>query len=180
LKHFLSFAIVFLSVLPLCFANKHEHKKDRGQKHLRAHVHGSGNLNIAFDKTNGKIEFKSSADAILGFEHNPKSESEIKLLTETIDSFKKQASDWISFDKKTNCIFENELADLVVDKDDQSHADFTAVYKIKCTESPLGSKLKIDFSKFKNLKNLDIALIIDDVQKSAKYKGKFLEILLGK
>ena len=49
-------------------------------KHHGAHVHGSANLNIAFDDLKGKLNFKSASMGIVGFEHRAVSKKDIKKL----------------------------------------------------------------------------------------------------
>ena len=74
--------ILFLLLIsPVTFAAAKEHR------HHEAHVHGSATLNIAFEKLQGKIEFKAAADSILGFEHEAKSEKDKKTVSDISSLF---------------------------------------------------------------------------------------------
>lgn len=158
--------------------------KEKHQEHA-AHVHGGGKLAIAFDKSVGKIEFKSSAESILGFEHKAKTAKDKKNVAEKTTSFEKEISKMIQFDPTLNCQFKKEMIGQVPegnDKDEKGsgeHSDWVANYTVTCVQAPIGTKITIDFTQFKALKDLDVTILIDALQKSAEFKGQPIVIDLN-
>lgn len=151
------------------------HEKKKGHRHHHAHVHGAGELKIVFEKLQGKIEFKSAADSVLGFEHEAKSEKDLKVFNEAKERFQNQASQMIQLSADLGCTFATEKVDV---QREGSHADFFASYKVDCQKSPLGSELKLDFTFFKRMKDLDVTILVDDVQISAEAKRKPVTVIL--
>jgi hypothetical protein len=137
-----------------------------------AHSHGSAKLDIAFDDKVGKIEFKGSAFGIVGFEHSAKSITDKKILENSIFKFESEISKLVSFDSSLKCLFNKVRIEIIPDSDGDNHSDFAASFQVNCVNSPMGSQLKIDFSIFKNIKDLDITVLVGELQKSAEFKGK--------
>lgn len=168
--NFVNIVIVLFTLCGLTFntasAEDHHHHEHG------AHSHGSGTLAVAFDNLKGKIEFKAAAFGIVGFEHPAKSATDKKKLAGVISQFESEMARLVSFDSSLNCSFKKEKIDLAPDSDGDNHADFVANFEITCAKTPAGSQIKIDFSVFPKIKDLDITVLIGDVQKSAEFKGK--------
>jgi hypothetical protein len=143
-----------------------------------AHVHGEAKLSLAFDQDKGQAEFKTAAEAVLGFEHPAKSAKDQKTLAKVKQTFEKEISKMISFDPKLNCQFTATKIEQVPESAQSKHSDFVANYQIQCLKSPKGSTVKIDFSRFSDLKDLDVTVLVDDLQKTAEAKGKAIQIEL--
>ncbi len=136
------------------------------QAHTNAHVHGVGDVSIAFDATQGKLEFESPADSTVGFEHNPKNLEQKKKLADTLELLKTKMNDMVIFDKDLKCAFTSKIADFEIEKD-SSHASTRAHFDIVCAQSPKGSKLGLKFTHlFPKLKKVTVQILIDDLQKS--------------
>jgi hypothetical protein len=187
-------AITFLTLT--AFAKKnHEHRQHE------AHVHGSATLNIAFDQLNGKIEFKAASAGVLGFEHSAKSDKDKKTLNDAVAKFETDISKMIQFDSKFGCTFSKEKIEMAkepeeehakevaaekksvklhkADKHEGEHSDFIANYNVTCLKSIAGSKLTVDFTTFKNIKDLDVTVLADTLQKSFEVKTKPVTIELN-
>ncbi len=145
---------------PAIAKNKIEHHHEHG-----AHVHGSAKLNIAFDKLQGRIEFKSSAEAVLGFEHEAKSTKDKNKLSQVTLVFEKEIEKMIQFQSSSECKITNEKASMIIEKGSR-HADFEANYTVICHETIRGTSLTFDFSQFQGLKDIDVTILADDLQKS--------------
>lgn len=147
-------------------------------RHQDAHVHGSASLNIAFDTLEGKVEFKTASDSLLGFEHKAKTEIEQKKLKDLIAKFESEISKMIIFDPSLGCSFSKEKIEMIAQDPDHSgkHSDFIADFKMRCKKSIIGTKLLIDFTPFKGLRDLDIIVLAGDIQKSAEAKQKVITI----
>ncbi len=141
-----------------------------------AHVHGSATLAIAFDQSKGHIEFKTAAWSILGFEHAAHSEKDKKILSEARAKFEKEISKLIAFSPALNCHLKLTKVEQVPESAHSQHSNFLAQYDVECAKSPKGSQLKIDFSQFAALKDLDITVLIEELQITAEAKGKALQL----
>jgi hypothetical protein len=169
------FVIVSLISI-LSFAKSHPTtEKHHEHREHGAHVHGGGTLAIAVDDLNGKVEFKGAAEGILGFEHQPRSENDKKTVTDAIALFENNISKMVQFDSSLNCQFKKEMIGQVPEKGHEGsgeHSDWAANFSVVCGKSPVGTKLTIDFTSIKRLKDLDITLLVGSVQKTAEFKGK--------
>jgi len=151
---------------------------DSEHRHHGAHVHGAGTIAIAFEKEKGTVEFQSAAESILGFEHLPKKSQDQKIFETTRQSFESEIGRWIQFDANLKCAFQKDKIEQTFENKAKSHSSWVARYSVTCAKSPLGSTLILDFSKFPKLKDLDVTILIDVVQKSAEYKGKVIKVEL--
>lgn len=169
----IAFLIIFMVV-----SAQAKRKNPPIHREHQAHSHGSGNLSIAFEKNSGKIEFKITAESILGFEHLAKSEADKKTLATNLQIFEAEIGKMIIFDASLNCRYSKEqLAQQ--GEADSHHSDWIAQYSIHCDRSPLKTKLLIDFTRYKKIRDLDITLLVEDLQKNAEYKGTPLNIELN-
>ena len=154
-----------------------EHK----QHNHAAHVHGGGQLSIAFDDLQGRIEFKCAAESVLGFEYKPKKEQDVKTLNSVTDKFRTLIAKYVQFEASSNCKITPDQIGQVPEKGEKTvskHSDWQAQYNVTCEKSIVGSKLKIDFTHFVHLKDVDITVLVGAIQKSAEYKGSSLNIEL--
>lgn len=155
---------------------KHDHR------HHEAHVHGAAQLQIAFEKLEGKIEFEAAAEGVLGFEHKPSKDKDKKKLIETIAFFETNIGKMVLLDSSLACAITKEEIDLKFEdtsKDHQAkgqHSNFIARFNVKCQKSPLGSQIKIDFKNLKKLEDIDLVILIDDLQKSIEIKKSPLTV----
>jgi hypothetical protein len=145
------------------FADKHEHR------HHEAHVHGGGTLSIAFDNFKGRIELKAASAGIVGFEHVAKSEKDKKALVEVTEKITKEISSMVKFDAKLECSIAKDKVEMNHDGD---HSDFIANFNVECKKSLLDSKLTLDFTSFKKIKDLDTTILVGDLQKTVELKQK--------
>lgn len=155
----------------LSAAEKHAHREHG------AHVHGAAELSIAFEGPQGKIEFKSASDSIVGFEHAAKSTADKKAIDEAFKKFEEKISEMIAFDKALQCQFSKDKLEVV--SEGGNHSNTVAAFSIRCTKSPVGTKLVFNIQKhFPKLKDIDAQIIADNVQKSLEIKsaGTSLEL----
>lgn len=174
-------ALVFILTLTLLSVPTYANSKKHEHREHEAHSHGSGMMSLAFDGKNGKIEFKSSAESILGFEYLPKKETDKKILKEATDYFENNSKQLIQLDPSLNCQFTKESIGQVPEENEKKitkHSDWSARWSVTCDKPLSGSKITFDFTKFKNLKDLDVTILADSIQKSVEYKGKVLSVEL--
>lgn len=142
-----------------------------------AHVHGSGKLSIAFDQSNGKVEFRTPAAAIVGFEHAAKSAQDKKAVSEASAKFESEIRSLVQMHPRLNCVFKKDNIEVKAAKGG-GHSDFVANFNVICLRSPLGTSLTVDFSLYPNMKDVDVTVLVGELQKTAEVKSKPVEIEL--
>lgn len=162
-----SLLISILILSSLAFA-----KEKKEHRHHEAHVHGGAVLNIAFDQLNGQIEFRAASVGVVGFEHAAKSDKDRKTVSEAINRMEANVAKLIQFDSSLGCSFTKEKIEMVPESDSSTHSDFVASFKVICSKSVVGSKVTFDFTSFKKIKDLDVTVLADTVQKTAEVKSK--------
>ncbi|MBL7542434.1 MAG: DUF2796 domain-containing protein [Bdellovibrionaceae bacterium] len=156
--------------LILCFSiGSWAHKKP--QRAYHAHSHGHAHLSIAFDNLKGQVEFKSPADSILGFEHEPKSDQDKKKVTDTTADFESKIANYVQFDASSLCVFAIKKIAMVPDEKQKSHADFVAQYDVTCSKPVLNTRLILDFSAYKKIKNIETVILIGELQLKPEIKS---------
>lgn len=146
------FPVLLLIAGPVFAAKTHE-----------AHVHGAGEVAVAFDKEKGKIDFRSAADAIIGFEHPAKTEKEKQRQAEALKKLEENIPAMVAFDAALGCkITKDELR---VEQQGK-HAEVKGVFSVDCSKPLLGSTVVCDFRRtFPGLKDVRVLLLVDGVQK---------------
>lgn len=161
--------IIILSLM-FSFTGMAEHREHA------AHVHGSGNLGIAFDGGIGKIDFKIPSESILGFEHSAKSEKDKKTMKEELEKLESKFSEMVVFESSLNCQFSKEKVDVI---NHGKHSETVANFTVNCSKSPEGTKIVFNFQKFfPRIKDLDVLVLVGSQQRSieAKQSGTIIEL----
>ena len=154
---------------------KHDHKK---REHA-VHQHGAAHLSIAFEAAVGKIEFKSPAESIFGFEHLAKTDNDKKIVNDKLASFEKKIESLIVFDQSSGCKITKEKISIVPEKHNSNHSDVEAIFNVVCAKSPIGKEVVFNIQgEFQRIKNIQVQVIADNVQKSLviKKSGTKLQI----
>lgn len=173
--------LILSAIMLFSFSSFAKEKKEH--RHHEAHVHGGATLNIAFDQLKGKVEFKAASAGVVGFEHAAKSEKDKKTVADMISNIDANISKMIKFDSSLGCVFVKEKIEVVPEVDEDhnekdhgkkhgEHSDFLASFNVTCAKSVLGSKVTFDFTTLKKIKDLDVTVLIDSVQKTAEVKSK--------
>jgi hypothetical protein len=161
--------------LPLLVFAAPSTKKENTHREHTAHVHGGASIAIAFDELKGKIEFKGAAKGILGFEHQAKTEKDKKAVSHATQIFETDIGKMVQFEPSLNCQISKEMIGQIPEAGNEGsgeHSDWAANFAVTCEKSPLGSKLTVDLTNFKQLTDVDITVLAGSVQKSAEFKGR--------
>lgn len=160
--------------LSICFAISsltlivHGKAQDGSRHSHKAHVHGSAQLSLAFDGINGKLEFESPAESIIGFEHQAKTDGQKKQVKEALEILKTKMPEMIVFNPELGCVFKLTEAQVKM-SNETNHSETHANFDLVCNKSPKGSELTFQFTKiFPKLKKVKAQILIDDIQKSLK------------
>jgi hypothetical protein len=147
---------LLFAVPSLSFADKHGHHSHK--KNLKGHVHGVAKLEIAADADKIVIDFDSPAEALLGFEHKPKSDSEKKAWEDLVAKWKKQDG-FISIVPEAKCQVLAAETTMEWEQDDE-HADIEAKVVYQCELLKAGTGLTLSLHKhFSHLKELKIDVV---------------------
>ncbi len=172
--------IIFLLSFQWAFADK------KGHRHLKSHVHGSAVVNVAFDGLSGKVNFVIPAESVLGFEHEPKTETEKNLLSQVTQQWESQISQLVRFEEKSQCAFTKESVGLQTDRSSKDqkkshtdHADFEAVFLMACKQMLKGSTVTVDLTRFSKIKKVEVTFLVDQFQKSQKSKNQVISVRVG-
>lgn len=154
------------------FAKDHDHKHDHGK-----HVHGEGRMDIAFEGLKGEIDFKISADVILGSENAPKGEKakaeEAAKLADLATKFK----DSLKFSNAT-CSWTSVSTDVDRHKVGKvEHAEIEVEADITCDKSVKGGTLTIDLRRhYPTLNKIEVQVVTPDLQKGGVIDAKTTSI----
>lgn len=142
-----------------------------------AHVHGAATLGIAFDDIIGKIEFRSPADSIYGFEHKAKTEKQKQQQASGLKTLETRISEMVIFDIALSCVWKKEKIEVITEG--RNHSDVQAIWSVTCAKSPVGSKIIFNVQKYlPKVQDLDVEALVGGVQASteAKKNGTVLEL----
>lgn len=142
-----------------------------------AHSHGSAQLAIAFDGKIGKLEFRSPAESIVGFEYKAKSPKDKKQQADSLKKFGEKISEMLVFETALGCVATPSL--VTVNDSKGGHSDFVADFTVACAKSIEGSKILFRVQKyFPKLQDIDVQIIVGNLQKSLEVKNDGTEIEL--
>lgn len=138
---------------------------------LGAHEHGIIRLGIAIDKNVADIDLEGPAESFLGFEHLPKTASELKIFNDAKNLWERKVTDLISFDKKLDCKISEATFKQIIEKQKAKkeqgiHSEIEASAKITCFGSITGTSASTSLLKhFKNIKKLTLEILGDDAKR---------------
>lgn len=152
------FAAEAPATTPVATASVHrEHK---------AHDHGAGQIGIAFDGTDGTIDFDIPAESIIGFEYEPTKLADKKKLSDGLQMLRSKINELIVFKGSSKCEITAQSVEL--ERSEEKHSDIEGQYSVKCLQSPVGNTIVFKFhSQFKRIKKLQVQVVVDTLQKSA-------------
>ena len=138
----------------------HEHREHK------AHDHGAGQIGIAFEGLEGKIDFDIPAESIIGFEYEPTKLEDKKRLSDGLQLLRNKIGDMIVFEGGAKCQITVQSVEVV--REGAKHSDIEALYNVKCAQSPLNGQIVFKLhSQFKRIKKLQVSVVVDTLQKSA-------------
>ncbi|MCG7928903.1 MAG: DUF2796 domain-containing protein [Candidatus Thiodiazotropha lotti] len=164
--------LIFLSCSLLAASNQLQAADSDHEQH-QAHVHGEAQLLIALDGSTLELEFQSPAMNIVGFEHQPKTENQVKAVEAAIETLK-QADLIFTLSSAAQCnpvsievkspLSKNDGHGHTDDHDHEheaeSHSDFTAHYSFRCEQPSRLDKIEFDlFKRFPGTEQLEVQSI---------------------
>lgn len=152
----------------------HEHRSHG------AHKHGAAKMAIAFEGAIGQINFEVPSEGIYGFEYVPKKDSDKKKQASGLEKLEKEIAQMVQFDSSLKCVISKDKIE--VDQEaGGKHSDVDAQFKVVCEKSPMNSTIVFNVQKsFTNIKDVDVQVIVDDLQKSIEAQKNDTRIELKK
>lgn len=141
----------------------------KGKSH-KAHVHGSGKMNIVIEGNQLIAELEAPAHDIVGFEHKPSNEKQEKIVKSAINTLSETES-IIELPSEARCkTLKKPLATSDLLKENKSeHSEFYVKYIFDCKNiQGLSSLNLIVFKKFKGLKIIKAQAVTPNGQLSKK------------
>lgn len=153
------------------------------------HVHGVGELDIAFENSKEMtIAFESPSVSLYGFETEAKTPEQKSEQAKKLDIFKTKVGEILILDQKLGCHWKTNKVEVVKEKEDDDdddhdeadehhdlHAEHRSVeteWNVKCENELFGQTLKIDFqTQFPHLQKLKVNLLKDNSQSSKELKN---------
>lgn len=157
--------VILLASLPLFVLAK----KEKVPK-ASPHVHGEANVSVTFEGLKGRVEFRSAAESVLGFEYPPHTEQDQFLIQNALDKLSVM-DERVQFSGDLKCKFTKDKVERTASDKKSLHSDILATFDVVCGKSVLGSKIVFDFTSFSKIKNLNVSLHVDSLKKTAKAKG---------
>lgn len=165
----------------------------------QAHEHGVAEVGVAVDGKSVQIEFTAPGSAIMGFEHEAKTDADKKKMADAFAKFRANAPAMFVFDAALGCKVSTVsigLAEEDHDHDhgdgeghnhahgedhDHDHADVRALVNAECTRAAEGSTLRFQVSRFfPEAATLRVQVVGNNFQTGAELKGSRNSIKLGR
>ncbi|WP_310619072.1 DUF2796 domain-containing protein [Flexibacterium corallicola] len=155
-------------------------------RHVDAHEHGHGKLNISIDGNSLLLELEAPGYDLVGFEHEAETAEEKTAMTDALDKLNSfnalfvlpEAAQCSVVSVQTNLVDEEEELDHGHSSNgaehEEHHAEFSALYELTCAN--IGELTQIEFpyfTEFKNAEELEVQLVTpstalkDEVSRSA-------------
>lgn len=157
-------------------AHGHEHHREH-----KAHKHGTAELSIAFQGHEGRVEFRSPAESIIGFEHAATKEADIKTRDAALAKFESEIKNIVQFQADYKCAFTKDRVEQVIEAADGkdkaakkgTHSDFLATFNVKCERAIDASTVTVEIQKaFPKVKEMKVTVLVDAIQKEVVVKKK--------
>ncbi len=163
-----------------------------------AHEHGVAEVGVAIDGKTAQIEFTAPGSAIMGFEHEAKTDADKKKMADAFAKFRQNAAAMFVFDAAVGCSVATKQIGIAGEHDhghdhdakgakghdhdhDHGHADVRALVDVKCTQALEGSTLRFAVKRFfPEAETLRVQVVGNSFQTGAELKGNRNSIKLSR
>jgi hypothetical protein len=181
MKSILLACVLLASITSFAKADKKEViEKKPAHREEKAHKHGAAQLEIAFQGANGQIDLEAATEGIYGFEYLPKTDEDKKKQHNAFALIETNIAEMIQFEASLKCEISKTNIE-IKNHDGEKHSDINASFKVICQKSPTGTTITFHFQKtFPKLKEVNVQLVADDLQKSFKANKDGSKLVLKK
>ncbi len=168
----------------------------------QAHEHGVAEVGVAVEGKSVQIAFTAPGSAIMGFEHEAKTDADKKKMADAFAKFRANVGSMFVFDQALGCKLSTVSIGLGGDHDhgdgedhghahdhahghdhgdDHGHSDVRALVEVSCSRSAEGSTLRFQVSRhFPEATTLRVQVVGNNFQTGAELKGSRNSIKLGR
>lgn len=161
------------------------HAKEKHKHNHKAHNHGHAVLDVAVDGPNLVIALEVPGDVVFGFEHQPKTDAQKKIVTDELSRLADKVSELFITPADAGCTLgaKEIKSDLAATNDGKKgasgHADIDAKYTFKCTSDLKGKSMAIGlFKAWPRLQSLKTQIIGSAGQQGMTLKTDTTDIKL--
>jgi hypothetical protein len=164
-----------------------------------AHEHGVAEVGVAVDGKTAQIEFTAPGSAIMGFEHEAKSDADKKKMADAFAKFRDNSAKMFVFDAKAGCTVSTKTIGVPEDHHhdhghdaaksekehdhdhDHDHLDVRALVDVKCRQALEGTTLTFQVRQFfPEAETLRVQVVGNNFQTGAELKGNRNQIKLSR
>jgi len=129
----------------------------------KGHVHGEATLDIGIEGRAGNLEFRAPAEALYGFEREPRSAAERAKRDSAFALLRTRPLSIVRFDPALGCTM--TAVEVSVVEETGGHGDVRARYTLACRVAPAGKPISFGFSKaFRGVRSVKVQLVSDTAQ----------------
>jgi hypothetical protein len=138
--------------------------------HHHAHKHGDATLEVSLEKDRLSLQLLSPMDNLVGFEHAPKNERQVKALDD-LQRLLENPFNLFEPNKEALCkrgqvVIQSKLLGksdpVALQKDEHGHADLRYEARFECAAPSLLTTINVTaFRAFRRLNEIDVELIAD-------------------
>lgn len=156
------------------------------KRHAHTHVHGAAEMSIVVEGKKITVDFRSPAEGVMGFEHEARSDADIKKRDTTMKIIKERFGEMVLFDKKLGCKHQPGEVSLVRTDGDPAkghkqgkgdhkkggeHREVRATHHFVCDQDPAGSRVRFAVTKiFPSIHDLKVQVLSGAKQSGATIK----------
>lgn len=145
------------------------------KRHAHTHVHGAAEMSIVVEGKKITVDFRSPAEGVMGFEHEARSDADIKKRDTTMKIIRERFGEMVLFDKKLGCAYQpGEISLVRTDGGDTKepkpakgdskksgeHREVRATHHFICEQDPAGSRVRFAVTKmFSGISELKVQVL---------------------
>lgn len=174
----------------------------RGVAQGHAHEHGVAEVGVAVDGRTAQIEFTAPGSAIIGFEHEAKTDADKKKMADAFAKFKSNTAAMFVFEASKGCTIATKMIGVAEEHDhdhdhgekaakadshdhghdhDRGHLDIRALVDVSCKQALEGSTLRFAVKRFfPDAETLRVQVVGSNFQTGAELKGNRDSIKLSR
>ncbi len=158
-----------------------EEEQYEAQRHHEAHLHGTGQINIAIEKDTLMVELSMPAMNVVGFEHAPRDKQQHTMIEKAANNLERGVVLFGPSPAAGCRLTDVHIASTLLEKhhDDHpyeaeheheaEHADFDAIYQFKCRQASQLNSLSLTlFDYFPGNEQLNVQVITSTGQQGGQ------------
>ena len=155
------------------FAQKSKHP-------VKAHEHGTAQINIVVDGKTALVELESPAEGILGFEHEARTPVHKQQQETALNTLRKRINEIVIFHSSAGCGFTAKKAEVVKEAGEE-HSEVHAVFDVSCARPIVGTSLQFGMTRvFPRIHDVKVQILNGSQQTGMDVKDNIGSVLFTK